>query len=197
MLHGYRLNSILNAFEKVQRIDRLVALQKTVKKEVDRIALPIPFDPRLPNISGILYKFWKVMIQNPRMKKIFPATPMVCWTRPKNLREYLVRAKLPKQIQPKRSEQDKTGFSHCHRHCMMCKHSPKFVKSIVSSSTKEVFPINSRINCLSENVIYCLTCKQSRSCKNNPQYIGETSKEYVIVFCNTDLQLQLMMPRNL
>ena len=45
-----------------------------------------------------------------------------------------------------------------------------------SSSTKDVFKIKAKIDCLSENVIYCLTCTQGRNCKSRPQYIGETSK---------------------
>ena len=173
---GYRTKFILAAFDKVKVLDRTVALQKSVKKDVDRIVLSIPYDPRLPSVSSILYKFWKVMIENPRLKKIFPSPPMVCWTRPKNLREHLIRAKLPKEISLVKSNRERLGFTHCNRYCMMCKHSPKFAGSVMSSTTKEVFYITSKITCLSKNVIYCITCKQNRSCKSNPQYIGETSK---------------------
>ena len=45
-------------------------------KIFNRCVLPLMFDPRLPNISNILYRFLKVMTQNPILKKIFPDPPM-------------------------------------------------------------------------------------------------------------------------
>ena len=70
------------------------------------------------------------MCQNPHLKKVFPQPPMVTWTRPKNLREILIRAKLPKELNVRRSSRNKTGFKHCGFNCIMCKFSPKFAKSI-------------------------------------------------------------------
>ena len=94
----------------------------------------------------------------------------------KNSREYLIRAKLPK-VSNRRSERQKFGFSHCKRNCNMCTYSPKFANFVTSSVTKEKFPIIGCLNCLSSNVIYCITCKkQSGTCKTKPQYIGQTSR---------------------
>ena len=174
---GYKDNYISRAFERVKPISRTVALLKVEKKTVKRPILSLQYDPRLPNISNILYRFWKVMIQNPNLKKIFPEPPMICWRRPKNLREYLIRAKLPKENPDRKSRRSKIGFKHCERNCNMCKFSPRFTDHITSSVTKERVPIVSNLNCLSKNVIYCITCtKQSGSCKDSPQYIGQTGR---------------------
>ena len=117
------------------------------------------------------------MTRNPCLKRIFPNPPMVCWTRPKNLREYLVRAKLPQAQINRRSLREKLGFKHCNRNCNLCKNSPRFTKSILCSTTNEIFPILSSLNCLSTNVIYCITCtKGSHACKFKPQYIGMTKR---------------------
>ena len=43
------------------------------------------FDPRLLYISNKLCCFWKVMTQNPKLKKIFLDPPMVCYKKLKNL----------------------------------------------------------------------------------------------------------------
>ena len=94
-------------------IDRMQALKKVEKEIVNRPVLSLQFDPRLPHVSNILYRFWKVMCQNPHLKKVFPQPPMVTWTRPKNLREILIRAKLPKELNVRRSSRNKTGFKHC------------------------------------------------------------------------------------
>ena len=176
---GYRNNFVSEAFEKVKAIERNVALQKTTKNEnVKRIALTLPYDPRLPNISNILYRFWKIMTKNPRLKKIFPQPPMICWTRPKNIRETLIKAKLPSLTTSRKSKRRVFGFKHCRRiACNMCKFSPKFAKSIVCSSTKQIHNIESELSCISKNVIYCITCKkQDKNCYSKPQYIGQTSR---------------------
>ena len=59
----------------------------------------------------------------------------------------------------------------------MCNFSPTFCKQVVSSTTGETFPITGSLSCISENVIYCITCtKGNRCCKEKPQYIGETGR---------------------
>lgn len=180
LTRGYKPNYILKAFERVSVIDRSTALKKVEKKIVNRPILSLQYDPRLPHISNILFKFWKVMTQNPLLKKIFPDPPMVCWTKPKNLREFLIRAKLPKSLVPKRPSRNKIGFKHCGNDCMLCKFSPKFVNNIVSSVTKETIPILSNLTCNSENIIYCITCtKDNGTCKSHPQYIGQTGRKAV------------------
>ena len=94
-MRGYRPKIISAAFKKIREIPRERALMKVSKTKVDRICLPIPYDPRFPHISHILHKHWKVLVQDPRMKEIFPSPPMVSYSRCKNLRDFLVRAKLP------------------------------------------------------------------------------------------------------
>ena len=174
---GYRQHSVSNALEKVLLVDRSEALKKKEKKKVNRIALPLPYDPRLPQVSSILYRFWKVLVTNPKMKSMFPSPPMVCWSRSQNIKDILVRAKLPSRDQPRRSERTKLGFKHCGRDCVMCSISPKFASDFRSSATKETFPICSSMTCTTSNVIYTITCsKQDNSCKDMVQYVGETCR---------------------
>ena len=102
---------------------------------------------------------------------------MVSWMRPKNLREFLIRAKLPPQENPRKSGREKLGFKHCGRTCVMCSHSPQFCTSFTSASTNEVFPIKSKMDCTTENVIYLVSCnKQDNSCSSGIQYVGETGR---------------------
>ena len=175
---GYKQNFIVKAFEKVSNLPRATALIKTEKNPVKRVVLSLQFDPRLPNISNILFRFWKVMIQNPHLKRTFPDPPMICWSRPKNLRDFLIKAQLPPVITERRSSRVKNGFSHCGRNCKMCHNSPRFCKSVINTKTNEIFPILSTLDCTSKNVIYLITCrKNSGSCAvRRPQYVGQTSR---------------------
>ena len=85
---GYKNNYIVKAFQRVSVIDRMQALKKVEKKIVNRPVLSLQFDPRLPHVSNILYRFWKVMCQNPNLKKFFPQPPIVTWTRPKTSEKF-------------------------------------------------------------------------------------------------------------
>lgn len=172
---GYKVNSILKSFEKVKLINRREALQKVDKKIINRPILPLSYDPRLPNISNIIYRFWKIMVENPRLKILFPQPPMICWKRPKNLKEFLVRARMPPEIQLRRSERDRNGFYRCSRPaCITCSYVPSTsVAKIRSSKNQEEVKIMSKLSCESSNVIYIITCK---NCKEQPQYVGETGR---------------------
>ena len=71
MSPGYKCNYIMKAYDKVVNISRSDALKKVEKNIVIRPVLPLIYDPRLPNVSNVLYRFWKVMIKNPRLKRSF------------------------------------------------------------------------------------------------------------------------------
>ena len=58
---GCRLISNSNAIEHAQTLDRSVALEKCLMMRVYRIDMTLPTDPRLPRVSSILNRFWKVM----------------------------------------------------------------------------------------------------------------------------------------
>ena len=122
---------------------------------------------------------------------------MVCWTRPKNLSEYLIRAKLPKEIYTSKPRREKLGFTHCKRNCMMCKHSPKCANHVISSSTKERFEIKSNLSCTSENVIFCITCKKIEAANQTHSILVRLPNEFVIDFYNTEIPSQVEISRKL
>ena len=57
----------------------------------------------------------------PDMKECFTNPPMVAYKRHKNLRDMLIRAKLPPKRGPKRKSK---GFKHCNELCKMCPYTP-------------------------------------------------------------------------
>ena len=101
---------------------------------------------------------------------------MVCYKRPKNLSEFIVRAKLSKEISIRRSTHPKLGFKHCNHNCVMCNYSPKLL--IVSSKTNINVPFLSDLNCLSRNILYYISStKSERPCSTiKPEYIGQTGR---------------------
>ena len=79
-----------DAIQRVLDMNREEALKYRPKKENDRTIFVITFNPTLPSVSQILQKHWRVMTTDPYLKKVFPQPP-----RPKNLKDQLIRAKVP------------------------------------------------------------------------------------------------------
>ena len=97
MERGYRRRVIEAAFEKVKQLERATTLSRVVReKKEDRVKAIFKFDKRLPDISGIMKRNYEVMVaDDKRLKNVFGAPPMVCYSRGRNNRELLCRAKLP------------------------------------------------------------------------------------------------------
>ena len=56
----------------------------------------IHYDPRLPSVNNIIRKHYRTMVNNaPKAKEVFPDPPIIAYKRQKNLREALIRAKVP------------------------------------------------------------------------------------------------------
>ena len=121
-----------------------------------------------------------------RLQKIFSQPPVVCYSRPRNLRDELVRAKLPRKTGRRSSRKKPDGFFKCLdvscRQCPYAEGGPgvRVVKEVTVSHTGQKIPIKGHITCQSHNVIYEGHCnKEDRTCPNRAQYVGQTSKRAV------------------
>ena len=180
---GYKPRSLKDSFNRARLIPRERAIER-VKKDREvagRVRFIVKFDPRLPNFRDILKRTWGVMVEDPTMKSCFPKPPMVCYQRVDNIREMLVKAKLPANHDrsSRRLQENLNGFKPCReQNCPVCdqlKDKSKIIRSITCSATGESVEIRSKLTCTTRNVIYCITCRRGgRACPDNPQYIGET-----------------------
>ena len=110
----------------------------------------------------------------------FQIHPMVSYSRCKNLKDFLVRAKVPAPSIPTR--RSRPGFHRCLRggtFCVNCANSPNNVSSHTSAVTGENWPITSPVTCTTSNCIYRLRCtKQSGECRQFKDYIGTTKRRF-------------------
>ena len=108
------------------------------------------------------------MTKDPRLKEIFPVPPMVAYKRPKNIRDTLIRSKVP-QATHTRPKRKIAGMRKCNN-CGVC----SFIKegrTVKATANNYRVDINSSVDCSSKNVIYLLGCN-----KCPQQYIGETER---------------------
>ena len=169
LARDYKLKSIEAAIQKARNIPRQEALKKVHRdKASTRPVFVINFDPRLPSIPAIVKKHWRTMVQDPRMKEIFPQPPLVAYKRPPNIKDKLIRAKVPK-LTRSRPKRNIPGMKRC-LNCGVC----PFViegKTVKSRSNNTTVDINTSVSCTSSNVVYLIGCK-----KCTQQYIGETDR---------------------
>ena len=118
------------------------------------------------------------MEDDKRLKKAFGAPPMVCFSRVRNNKELLCRAKLPVSRGTVVTRGGEEGFRRCDRGCNMCPYARAgVVKTVTISSTGESYPIRGQLTCNTENCLYIATCvKGDRTCPDRPQYLGETGQ---------------------
>ena len=141
------------------------------KKKHKRPVFAVKFDPRLPSISPLLAKHWRSMtFQDQYMKEVFPEPPLTAFKRQKNLRDLLIRARVPP---PPRAHTQRAnrGMSRCEMSCTACPY-VKPGKQIRISENRH-WTINRSVSCQSFNVIYLIQCNKD-SCRQ--KYIGETGR---------------------
>ena len=177
----YSPSSIDSAFSKVLALNRKDCLKKVQRKSNNRIPLVLPYHRSLPKVSSSLLKHWRILKdKDPDALTYMPEPPMVCYTRDKNLRDILVRAVLPPPARRRGLREPKKGFSKCGKRtdCSVCSHSNSSSTRTVyrTDGTKEVLPIQSKITCTDESVIYVISCEKGNGdCgRFHPQYVGET-----------------------
>ena len=69
--------------------------KKSTKKESNRIPFVVTFNPALPNIRQVISSNLDILRSSQRCQAAFPSPPLISYRRCNNLRDILVRAKLP------------------------------------------------------------------------------------------------------
>ena len=176
---GYKERAVLYQFQLVLLRSREEVMEKVVRTEEERaIILALPFDRRLPDAAGILHQHYNLLVQrNPGVKEWMVRAPMVAHLRPANLRDFLVRAKLPQVNRRGRgaSRGDQPGFKKCGKaRCLCCVYASNS-RTHTSALTGQTWPIKQSITCDDHSVVYNVTCShQAGPCLRRPaQYVGK------------------------
>ena len=119
----YKPGMINSAINKARIIPRNKALKKkktALNKHTRRPVMAVNWDPRLPSIPSIQLKHWRSMCsQNPNLEEVFKEPPLTAYKRQKNIRDYIVRAKVTPQLGPYPKRQ-LNGMVKCGKSCIVC-----------------------------------------------------------------------------
>ena len=136
----------------------------------------MPYDPRLPGVTGILRKRHRALLaRDVDAQEYFPEPPLVTFTRTKNIRDLIFRAQVPKLLRrgglrPLRPP----GFFKCGRraNCTLCLHSEN-TTSYTCPVTGATANISQHITCQSAGVYLVLCRKNTGLCARvKPTYVG-------------------------
>ena len=166
----YREGMIDAAINKARSISREKALQEMVQKESDRRPVFVAtYDPRLPDLPGIQKKHWRSMVTSDQyMAEVFPEPPLVAYRRQKNIKEFLVRAKVPPRNA--KTKRNLKGMKKCNKPCQAC---PFILEGKEIKGDKFDWKITTPANCQTKNVVYMIECNKE-NCKQ--RYIGESKR---------------------
>ena len=170
---GYKEGEVDQQIDKVLSLDRLELLDRQIKDQSDgRIPSVLMYHPVLNRVYDILRDISNILLVGPEHRKLFQNKIFLSFRRAKNIKDKLVRAKLPN------SDDGGLSVKGCYKcngrkSCQIC----GLIKegdSFENSDENRSFTIFSgRYNCNSENVVYLLQCE----CCHR-KYMGSTKTKF-------------------
>ena len=150
--------------------------EETTEEEPDKTFLITTFHPNFRECDKIVERNWDLLDKSNSTRPLLKLNMIKGNRRVQNLRDILVRARLPK-ITPVRDKPSKSlrqttnycGKPHC-QYCSIIDRSGR-ISSIV---TNKEYNTRSQVTCRSNNIVYCLICKQC-----GKQYVGQTKRPLV------------------
>ena len=150
---GYKRKHVRNEIRKASKITRQSSLQTKQKKHNNRTPFVVTYHPSIPQLHSIIHSNFHILQNSTNCKEVFPDPPILSNRRPKNLREYLVRAKI-------RNDATTTprGISKCpsRRHCHTCQHIQDGTRTVTFLNTNKTFDIRQSLTAtLLTSYTYC------------------------------------------
>ena len=174
LARNYPEKIVDSAISKARKIPTNVALFKIKKTETEKGPIfATKYDPRMPAIQQIIAKHWRSMTgQDKNLRECFKRPPLTAFRRQTNLRDLLIKPKIPPPPRPY-PERIVKGMKKCAKSCTAC----PFIQETkeVKIDSKNTWKINKKVNCNTFNIIYLLEC-QKESCKK--RYIGTSGQKF-------------------
>ena len=139
-----------------------------------KLTFNITYYPVFQNIRNILQELHLLLAPDKKHKKVFPDVRVAGFRNGKSLKDYLVRAALPKANETRRCEQ-------CSKKTSLVCNSIRTTTNFTREACGEIFKIQSDpLNCNSEKVLQLLKCKV---CGEAP-YVGKAKTKFQYRFNN-------------
>ena len=167
---GYPEDIISQAFKKAWKRERhsLLFPDTTRDREEELNILVTSYNPGFNGLQKIVQDNWDILGHSCSTRELHNKKVITAYRRPKNLRDILVRARLPR---PRDKPKNLTGGPCNPCNTKSCRYCPRLNKSgrVKCTASNREYVAKHNITCKSSNIVYCLTCK---CC--GIQYVGQT-----------------------
>ena len=135
-----------------------------------KLTFHITYYPAFQNVRAIMEELHILLIPNKEHKKVFPHVPVIGFWNGKSLKDFLVRATIPKLNRSGRCE------PYGEKTCFICD-SISTAAAFTTEACQETFKIQSgSLTCDSEKALYLLKCKV---CGEVP-HVGKAKPNFVV-----------------
>ena len=172
---GYPIALLNSAFERARANKRTDLLQPKGKgvgekgNEKKHTFLTTTYIPSFDGLRTQVSKTWDLLDRANSTRPIHERGLTVGYRRPKNLRDILVKARLPPEVKPDEPDRPPPVQKVCKsKHCRYCPILDKSGK-VKAHTTGRTYRSRQNVCCNSNNLIYCITCKRC-----GKQYVGQT-----------------------
>ena len=175
MERGYSERMVRTQILKARGESRGNVLERgTTKTSDSKLTFNITYYPAFPIVRRILEELQILLAPDKEHKKVFSEVPIVGFRNGKSLKDYLVRAALPKTDNAGGPKASGEGT------CQVCDHIIT-TNTFTTKACGEVFKIQSGLlNYNSEKVLYLLRCKIF----DDTPYVGKAKKKFGLRFNN-------------
>ena len=168
---GHSTKKVQEAINRAHSVPRPSALeQKPINDATkSRVPLVVTFHPNLPPLRNTTNDNHHILHTSDRLQRAVHETPVLAYRRPRNLRDLILRAKVPPLTDVNSPPTQHGNFRCGTNRCVVCKDHMKEGDTFTSHSNSNSHQIRGNITCSTSNVIYLISC---RVC--GIQYVGET-----------------------
>ena len=168
---NYPVELVDKQFDKALSISRSELLSKKVKADKKVFPLVLDYNPVLLDIKKLSKHNFIYCNLHEKSKTFF---------HPSRYFPLIGELKTKFRVTSCRNQREENGgCSKCNKKCNLCKNYLIQASKFQSSATGRHYPIQQKLSCSSQNVIYLATCA-----KCNLQYVGSTSTEFKVRFRN-------------
>ncbi len=175
------MDILAQAYKRVKTLDRsnLIAPKVTSTKTEDTLVLTMTYYPNFTPLKDIVHKSWDLLKRSSSTKTLSETKVINAYKRPKNLRDILVKAKLPKleEADKLNRQPNSLTLNACNRkECRYCDILDRSGR-ITSKFSGREYTCKKNVTCKSSNLIYCIECTRC-----GLQYVGQTMNKLMMRF---------------
>ncbi|XP_072452300.1 uncharacterized protein [Chiloscyllium punctatum] len=160
---GYDAQLIDRQFPRATVRNRNDLFRRQTRAATDRVPFVVQYFPGAERLCHVLRDLQHIINEDEHLTKTFPTPPLLAFKQPPNLKQIIVRSKLP-------GSQD-NSIQSCHGgRCKTCQ-IVDIDTTIMRGNTSHL--VHGRYSCDSANIVYLIRCRQG--CPE-AWYIGETEQ---------------------